>query len=282
MLSKPRNLVVSLLCLLLFVLFPGISQNPKARVARQLNSKNILVKESMPEEPVVITEVSLNENPLTLNQPFENLAGWESNLRIRVANITNKTITRLDIDLLLPPLTSDSVLQGIRFSSKNQDTFTKLSPNQEIELVAPNSTGPKTSFVPAGFASHKATLSVAYVYFDDNTSWHFGMMHKKDSQGIWRPLGNNLALNGQKNGVKKATWQETNGLRCTHQYQGFQDRQCSCTKDRVTVTCIFQEDILAPVGGEVANCRLQTASFSCNGCYCPVARVQSCGRPIDI
>ncbi len=255
-----------------------------AMVSAKSPTTPTLTISNLSSDPIQISEVSVGGVSIENGVVNTTDPDWVRKLNIRVSNSSNKAITRIDLDVEFEDATSDSsqtdqqetlaIRYSVVFSQEGRSGLRPL----ETSVIS-NHSARNVGQLPL---VAKATLSVGYIYFEDKTAWHLGLYHRQDSDGTWRPV-QTIAQASKPKAIQVA-FLPSSALGCTHRYETFRDRVCTCGARPVTKVCTFQEDQLAAVGPNdpTANCRLKTVRFTCEACECPVARVENCGKPIRL
>lgn len=184
-----------------------ISKTVFSAFAQKIDTTNKVVnkiefRNSRVREPIEIVEMRSNGNVIEMDSTFQDTA-WLKDLTIRFKNVSGKTITHVDLNLLFPETAdgthpkSYSLIYGLYFSKQKPDApgMKYLRPG-EIAEVSLNSTGygKLKGLVAATKELDQLTrtnLSLQVVYFEDGTQWSAGEMFRQDpaNPGNFIPFG---------------------------------------------------------------------------------------------
>ncbi len=191
-----------LLLLLIFSMIPVffLSKSVFTALAQRKDSKIKMIKkmnfsDSFVKEPIEIIEVRSNGKVIKLDENFED-ENWLKDFTIKFKNISGKTITSIDLNLLFPETATHGEPWGVPTSySLNYG----LSPTKHkagavgMKILKPDEID-ETALAPTSFATLQrfvairsdlsnlttANLTVVAVEFDDGTHWSAGDIFRPD------------------------------------------------------------------------------------------------------
>lgn len=142
-------------------------------------------------EPVSISNINVQGNPINLNSKVIGSDDWLKNLSFDLQNISNKSILYVSLRLLFPQTTATGPILAypIRFGERprfpNQaQKQALLAPNEKAEIRINDDAYTKLkNFVETRTSIANISdvqIDVDFVVFDDDTTWATGaFMHRK-------------------------------------------------------------------------------------------------------
>lgn len=269
--------LINIFLLVIFIVIAFVGHFVIGKAQDKGTFNRLLLKDSFISEPVSLTTLKLEGKSIQFGVPFQSDKSWVNNLDIEVANRSEKNIKSIEVDLVIPSLVEKGLFQLVPFeyNSNVSDFNGTILPNQKVKLKIHKALEDKFFSNVKQFNMEKVFLTVSYVYFDDDTAWHLGLLHKQDSEGVWRPIDNTSSLKNAQS-IKKASFTTFSSLitsnNCTHSLVGFTTKQCKCG----TETCTLNQDKLVADerrGGSV----IQRFLVPCGECDCIIVRAGVCG-----
>lgn len=155
--------------------------------ARTQGTIRTLEKVHLKNEPVEIVEIKVGTKRISLSQGFMADGDWVSNLSIKVKNLSEKQIVRIELELEFPEVTRNGdvlllpmrygQLPGVEDSGPKEEGL--VGPNEFVEIgVGGDSYGGIKNLLTDGGRNPglvtKARVQVAAVIFADGTAWRLG------------------------------------------------------------------------------------------------------------
>jgi hypothetical protein len=161
--------------------------NDDQRIIQKMRFKNSRI-----DEPVEIVEITANGQNISVDTMFYDKGDWLKDLTIKFKNVSKKTITHLDWNLLFPetktstPPLSHSMTYGLYYSKQAPDApgMKYLAPG-EIAIVKLDDESYQRMKKFVGRKSdvsnlNLVTLTLLVVYFDDGMQWSAGSLFRPD------------------------------------------------------------------------------------------------------
>ena len=198
--TKWIKLAIDACLLLLLPVSAGIAQN-SSRIIRWSNdpqgSNNEMTKSPLrfsgQLNEIEIEEVRVEGMPITIGAPFGASVDWLRNVSFRVKNLSNQSLTALQITLTLPQQRGTIQIPYTAPGCNLKSRKACVSPGQEVELTMPVGglyDWVKNSVREQGtdFANiDKATILYAMVSLADGTQWIGGCTRTADPKNACPP-----------------------------------------------------------------------------------------------
>jgi hypothetical protein len=180
-----------------------------ARVASLQSDDKTLSIERYPNEPVELVDIRIRERSVkdkvktklkdARNRPvldhvsFKESNDWFKNVKIRVRNVSDRSICGLDVDLYFKPAGIQMVFKmDLKPRSARSLFKNPLSPGEEIDLeISEDSMNQALQHMfrsGVDVSQSKAYLSVHTVYFSEDFAWGQGSFMRRDpyNPNNWR------------------------------------------------------------------------------------------------
>jgi hypothetical protein len=183
----------------LLVIYLSAWVNPHAQNSR----KTVVRPPTLAKEPVEIT-IEHRGQPVKANEEFEGDADWVKNLKLRLKNTSDKTITYLLLDLDFPetvPSTARVAQRQIAFGRGPDNQATRpalrLRPGETMELRLDTEYDGIRALVTRALpveSVSKMVVRLHQVMFDDDTLFSSGSMYRRNPDAAdphkWVKIGN--------------------------------------------------------------------------------------------
>ena len=136
-LKEPVIVSVSLLAVVFLAATPAFSQD-KQRVIQwpeipfHANAVKSLTSTWMPQiEVLEIVDVTLDGKSVTLGEAFAAGDEWLKHLTVRIKNVSNTSISKVQLNLILPQISEGGPMVTLFYGGKEQKS---IAPGEEVEL----------------------------------------------------------------------------------------------------------------------------------------------------
>ena len=186
-------------CVLTFGAYKNTAQPEVSLAPVSKTQERVVVKKRHPSTPVKIVDVHVKGHPVQSNKPFAADDDWLRDLDVRISNTSGKTITYLEVMLVLrdpenkqPPAawTLRHGINPVRYVSPNEmpaPTVRPVLPGDFLELSLPAEqyAGFTQFLLDTNYLHVKnVDVRVTAVGFNDGTVWT-GQLMKRDGLGRW-------------------------------------------------------------------------------------------------
>lgn len=169
--------------LMLTLLITGWSSALTGQAAQQ-NKKKVQKHKTLLKLPLEVIGAMSGEKPITLGEEFDGDADWLNDLRIKLINRSDKTITWASIYFTFPetrligPVMAEQLFVGRREDQRLNNTPLSLKPGAELEVSFTSN----QHLIPLGKLQNLSIvdIEVSEVMFDDGTLYSGDAIWKRN------------------------------------------------------------------------------------------------------
>jgi hypothetical protein len=172
---------------------------PRARAEKYIGKYRIY-----PNEPVIVTDLTINGTQHEINRKVTAGEDWLNGLTFKVKNISNKNIVFIYVSLLFPEakaITGTLFAFDLRYGADPRleaasTTEKPIKPEEEAEFVVSDASyqnlkrGIETRITPIKNIN-SVQIDVVRVIFDDDSAWATGSFMHRDPNNPKRWIDNN-------------------------------------------------------------------------------------------
>jgi hypothetical protein len=161
-------------------------------VPAQGQSKTLVMRTALPDNPVEILGLTVGDKPVPLDRRSPETFDWSAPATLRIRNVSSKQIASATVELVFPSANAaaERLLLVVSFESA-----APIAPNEEAVLKAQSGSfkllSEKNARKGYKINFNRIRLEPSLIKFEDGTVWSLGTTFDRNSNasvGLYKPL----------------------------------------------------------------------------------------------